>query len=143
MTPVEAAQAALDAWHAAHQLESIDPGMQSMRFHQTERQRGKSMTAFLNRMRREAQEVEHLEARLAKAKREERIAALPKDPIDPATIHPGDRIAELVRGSWLMWHTAKRVNAKTVTCHASEPGMDEPRIPHQRIVAIRPQEANQ
>lgn len=133
MTAVEQAQAALDAWDQAHQLQPTDPGVQSMRFHESQAKRDKDLTAYLNRCRRESQEREKLQAVLDRARNQERIAALPKDPIDPATIKPGDHIAELVRGSYLSWHIVKRVNAKTVTCLAA-PGMDEPRIPYDRIV---------
>gem|GEM_PF-4571276 len=35
------------------------------------------------------------------------------------------------------WYRLKRVNRTTVTCH-TDPGYDEPRIPHNRIVGVRP-----
>lgn len=134
MTNVERAQRALDEWDEQHQLGPTDPGLLSQRFHESQAKRDKDLTAYLNRMRRESQEREKLQATLDRARNAARVAALPKEPIDPTTIKPGDHIAELVRGSYLSWHIAKRVNAKTVTCKAA-PGYDEPRIPYDRIVA--------
>lgn len=139
MTPVEAAEKALADWEQAHQLESIDPGMQSMRFHQTQAQRDKELTSFLNRMRRESEEHARLTEAVTKAKREARIAALPTQPVDPSELKGATHI--LVNQGWrCIWERVKRVNAKTVTCHTT-PGMDEPRIPHNRIVGVRKDEA--
>lgn len=135
MTPVEAAEKALADWEAAHQLESIDPGMQSMRFHQTQARRDKDLTSFLSRMRRESAEHERLTEALAKARRDERRAAVPTEPVDPTDLTGATHI--LVNERWrAVWMRVKRINAKTVTCHAA-PGMDEPRITHNRIVGTR------
>lgn len=133
MTAVEQAQAALDAWDQAHQLQPTDHGMLSQRFHESQAKRDRDLTAYLNRMRRESQERERLADNLAKAKRAKTIASLPTEPIDPSTIRPGDMIA-INRTTYLDWCIVKRRNAKTVTCQAA-PGMDEPRIPYTRIVA--------
>ena len=134
MSDVEKAEKALADWDAAHQLESIDPGMQSMRFHQTERQRTKELGTFLNRMRRESEERARLVEAVAKAKREARRAAVPTEPVDPALLKGATHIL-VNEGYWASWMKVKRVNAKTVTCCA-DPGMDEPRIPHDRIVGV-------
>ncbi len=130
------AQAALDAWDAAHQIAPVDPGMQSMRFHRSERQHAKSVKAHLSTIRRETAERDRLVSAVSKARAAERLGSLPNDPVP---------VSELAGASWVLertqhgarWHRVKRVNAKTVTCHAPEPGFDEPRVPHERIVATR------
>lgn len=136
MGAVDEARAALDAWDNAHQLGSIDPGMQSMRFHRTAQQHAKSVKAHLSNIRRENAERDRLVTAVAKAKRVERLANIPTEPVP---------LGELAGAAWVLertqlgtrWHRVKRVNAKTVTCHAIAPGFDEPRVPHGRIVATK------
>ena len=135
MTAVERAEKVLADWQAAHQLQPTDPGMQSMRFHETQARRDKDLNTYLNRIRRESEEHARLTGAVTKARREARIAALPTEPVDPATLKGATHI--LVNERWrAVWMRVKRINAKTVTCHAA-PHMDEPRIPHNRIVGTR------
>lgn len=132
---VEQAQEALDAWDAAHQLESIDPGMQSMRFHESQAKRDKKLNAYLNRLGRENRERSRLVGAVTKAKRAERAAALPSEPVDPATLKGATAVMVLTRG-YAQWHRVIRVNKTTVTCWAA-PGFDQPRFPHNRIFDVR------
>lgn len=134
MNAVTEAQAALEAWDAAHQLESIDPGMQSMRFHESPSKRGKNLTAYLNRMGRETRERNRLEGNLQKAKWAEKLAAQPTEPVDPDTLKGATAVRVLTRGM-TEWHRVIRVNKTTVTCWAP-PGFDQPRYPHDRIVGV-------
>lgn len=133
-TSVKEAQAALDAWDAAHQLESIDPGKQSMRFHEPQSKRTKNLNAYLNRQGREKRERARLEENLRKAKRAEKLAAQPTDPVDPATLKGASAVQVLTRGM-AEWHRVIRVNKTTVTCWAP-PGFDQPRYSHDRIVGV-------
>lgn len=134
MNAVIEAQDALDAWDAAHQLESIDPGMQSMRFHESQTKRTKGLNAYLNRLGRETRERNRLEGTLRKAKWAAKLAAQPTDPVDPATLKEATAVQVLTRGI-AEWHRVIRVNKTTVTCWAP-PGFDQPRYPHARIVGV-------
>ncbi|MCZ4326719.1 hypothetical protein [Brachybacterium paraconglomeratum] len=136
MPTIEEAQAALDAWDAAHQVGPTDPGLQSMRFHESPAKRSKDLTAYLNRLRREATERDRLEKALVEAKRAERLAALPTTPVDPEQLKGATAVLVLQHGSWVEWQRVIRVNRTTVTCWAA-PGMDQPRYPHHRIVGVR------
>ncbi|MGQ7788181.1 hypothetical protein [Nesterenkonia sp. K-15-9-6] len=61
--------------------------------------------------------------------------------VDLERLRPGDLIRYRSHGQSVgNWLRVKRVNAKTVTCQESGPGMDPPRIPHDRIVETRHQE---
>lgn len=133
---VQDAEAALAEWDRLHQIGPTDPGMQSMRFHESQSKRDKNLTSYLNRLGREKRERERLVRAVEKARAEERQAAREAlAPVDPAQLK-GARLV-LVRGHMgLSWHRVVRVNAKTVTCWAP-PGMDQPRFPHDRIVDIR------
>lgn len=136
-TEVEIAQAALDEWDARHRLGSVDPGMLSMRFHEPQARRDKDLNAYLNRLGRDARERERLAEAVERAKRDERVAALPKTPVDPADLKGATQVLVLRRGAWVEWHRVKRVNAKTVTCHALETGFDDPKFPHGVVVGVR------
>lgn len=132
---VDRAQAALDAWDEAHQIGPTDPGLQSMRFHETQAQSTKRVSGYLNQLRREDQERTRLVKALEDAKRAHRISELPTEPVDPTTLNTATHI--LVRERYrAVWYRVKRVNKTTVTCH-TEPGYDEPRIPHNKIVGTR------
>lgn len=128
------AQAALDAWDTAHQLESIDPGMQSMHFHESQTKRTKNLNAYLNHLGRETRERNRLEGNLRKAKRDAKLAAQPTAPVDPTSLKGAAAVQVLTRGM-AEWHHVIRVNKTTVTCWAP-PGFDQPRYPHDRIVGV-------
>lgn len=133
---IDKAQAALNAWDDAHQIGSTDPGVQSMRFHETEAQSSKRVTGYLNQLKRETAERERLVKALESAKRAQRLSQIPSEPVDPAALKTATHI--LVREhNRVFWYRVKRVNRTTVTCH-TEPGYAEPRIPHNRIVGVRP-----
>lgn len=132
---VDRAQAALDAWDEAHHISPTDPGLQSMRFHETQAQSTKRISGYLNQLRRESQERDRLVKALEDAKRAHRRSQLPTEPVDPATLAGATHILVRER-SRVVWYRVKRVNKTTVTCHV-EPGYDEPRIPHSKIVGIR------
>ena len=136
-TEIERAQAELDAWDKAHQVGPTDPGVLSMRFHETQSKRDKGLNTYLNRLGREARERARLVEAVKKAKRDARVAALPKTPVDPAELKGATEVLVLRRGSWTEWHRVKRVNPKTVTCYAPEPGFDEPRFLHGVVVGVR------
>lgn len=139
-TAVERAQSALDAWDTAHQIQPTDPGVQSMRFHESQAKRDKDLTAYLNRMRRESEERERLVDALDRARRDERIAAIP-DPLTPEqiqAIRPGDKV-QIRRHNHTRWEAVARVNTKTVTL-ASIPPYDAERVTHDRIVRHQPKE---
>lgn len=132
---LEQARAELAAWDEAHSLTSIDPGMQSMRFHESQVKRSKNLRSHLSRMRREAREREVLVENVEKAKRALRAAALPQKPVDPADLAGAAAVFVITRGHG-EWHRVIRVNKATVTCWAP-PGYDQPRIPHDRIFDVR------
>lgn len=138
---VEKAQDALDAWDAAHQIGPTDPGLQSMRFHESQRTRDKKLTSYLNRLGREKRERDRLVENVAKAKRAEYAAALPSEPVDPATLKGASAVMVITRG-YAEWHRVIRVNKTTVTCWAP-PGFDQPRYPHSRIYDVRHPEKEQ
>lgn len=84
-------------------------------------------------------EVEKLEYRLAREGRERAVNAAAT--VDLDRLRPGDMIRYRSHGHSLgNWLIVKGVNRTTVTCQESEPGMDAPRIPHDRIVETRHQE---
>lgn len=88
------------------------------------------------------QEVQALEHRLSREHREAEANAAAT--VDLDELRPGDLIRYQSHGSSLgNWRRVRRVNKTTVTCEESEPGMDAPRIPHDRIVETRHQEAAQ
>lgn len=132
---VAAARAELAAWDEAHALKSIDPGMQSMRFHESQTQRSKGLRSHLNRVRREALEREGLVAKLEKAERAARAAELPSSPVDPGDLQGALAVLVITHGHG-EWHRVIRVNKTTVTCWAP-PGFDQPRFEHRRIYAVR------
>ncbi|MGP9682037.1 hypothetical protein [Brachybacterium sp. AOP3-A1-3] len=136
MTTIKAAEAALKAWDLAHQVQPTDPGLQSMRFHESQAKRNKSLRSYLNRLSRESRERDRLEEAVLKARREEREAARAAlSPVDPARLK-GASLVMVRRHTGLSWHRVVRVNAKTVTCWAA-PGMDQPRFLHDQIVDVR------
>lgn len=131
----EQAEEALRAWDFDHQLGTTDPGLQSMRFHESQAKRNKKLTSYLNRLGREARERDRLVENIAKAKRAERAAALPAEPVDPAELAGASAVMVITRGH-AEWCRVIRVNKTTVTCWAP-PGFDQPRHPHGRIYAVR------
>lgn len=133
---VQAAEAALKEWDRLHTIQPTDPGVLSMRFHQTQARRDAELSVYLNRLGREKRERERLVKALEKARQEERKAARDAlEPVDPARLK-GARLVLVRRWNGLSWHQVVRVNAKTVTC-AAPPGMDQPRFPHHDIVDCR------
>jgi hypothetical protein len=135
MSDVEQAEEALRAWDAAHQVGPTDPGLQSMRFHESQAQRSKKLKGYLNQLGRESRERERLVENIAEAKRTERAAAIPAAPVDPATLKGAVAVMVVTRG-YAEWCRVVRVNRTTVTCWAP-PGFDQPRHPHNRIFAVR------
>lgn len=141
MSDVERAQAELDDWDATHQVQPTDPGLQSMRFHQTQARRDKDLRSYLNGLRRESEARDRLVENLRKAKRAARDAKLAAlTPVDPATLR-GARMVQVRRPYGTEWHRVIRVNAKTVTCWAP-PGMDQPRYRHADIVDVKHEAAS-
>lgn len=138
---VTLAEEALEAWDAAHQIGPTDPGLQSMRFHESQAKRTKSLNAYLNRLGREKRERDRLVEDIAKAKRAERVAALPDEPVDPASLKGASAVMVVTRGH-AEWHRVIRVNKTTVTCWAP-PEFDQPRYPHSRIYGVRHSEESQ
>lgn len=132
---VDAARAELAAWDEAHALKSIDPGMQSMRFHETQARRDKNLASHLNRVRREEKERGALVAKLEKAERAARAASLPANPVAPAELVGAVAVFVVTRGHG-EWQRVVRINKTTVTCWAP-PGHDQPRIAHDRIYGVR------
>lgn len=132
---VAAAEAALVAWDEAHQVQPTDPGLQSMRFHESQAKRTKNLRSYLNQLGRESRERERLEEDLRKAKRALFLANQPTEPVDPATLKGATAVQVLTHGA-ATWHRVIRVNKTTVTCWAA-PGMDQPRYPHNRVVGVR------
>lgn len=132
---VTKAEAALAAWDQAHQIGPTDPGLQSMRFHTTQATLNKNLNAYLNQLGKEAKARAKLEEDLRKAKRALHLASQPTTPVDPATLKGATAVQVLERGT-AVWHRVVRVNKTTVTCWA-EPGFDQPRYPHNRIVGVR------
>lgn len=130
-----AAEAALVAWDEAHQVQPTDPGLQSMRFHESQATRTKNLRSYLNQLGRESREREWLEEDLRKAKRALFLANQPTTPVDPADLEGATAVQVLTHGA-AVWHRVIRVNKTTVTCWA-EPGMDQPRYPHNRVVGVR------
>lgn len=131
------AQAALDAWDEAHKPTPIDPGMQSMRFHQSKSARDKSINAFVNQARRESKERARLKADLTRAKQQQHRASIPQTPVDPASVKGATHVLINTRGSRAHWEKVKRVNKKTVTCHTPYPGFDDPKYSYDRIVGVK------
>ncbi|GAB3192072.1 hypothetical protein [Nesterenkonia suensis] len=83
--------------------------------------------------------VERLEAKLRHEQKEAEANAAAT--VDLARLKPGDLIRYRSHGHSVgNWLRVKRVNRTTVTCQESGPGMDPPRIPHDRIVETRHQE---
>lgn len=132
---VDAAEGALTEWDQAHQVEPTDTGLQSMRFHTTQAKLNKNLNAYLNQLNRETKARARLEEDLRKAKRALHLASQPTTPVDPATLKGATAVQVLERGT-AVWHRVVRVNRTTVTCWA-EPGFDQPRYPHSRIVGVR------
>lgn len=133
---VQAAEAALKEWDRMHAIQPTDPGMQSMRFHETQARRDADLTVYLNRLGREKRARERLVRDVEKARAEERRAARSAlEPVDPARLK-GARLVLVRRHTGLSWHQVIRVNRTTVTC-AAAPGMDQPRFPHDSIVDVR------
>lgn len=135
---LEQARAELATWDETHALKSIDPGMQSMRFHETQATRSKNLRSHLSRMRRETLEREALVENVESAKRAVRAAAMPQTPVDPAELAGAVAVFVITRNHG-EWQRVIRVNKTTVTCWAP-PGYDQPRIPHGRIFGIRKKE---
>jgi hypothetical protein len=135
MSAVEKAEEALRAWDAAHQVGPTDPGLQSMRFHESQAQRNKKLKSYLNQLGRESRERDRLVENVAKAKRAERAALIPAEPVDPSTLKGASAVMVVTRGH-AEWCRVIRVNKTTVTCWAP-PGFDQPRHPHSRIYAVR------
>lgn len=135
MSAVALAEEALAAWDAAHQVGPTDPGLQSMRFHESQTKRTKNLNAYLNRLGREKRERDRLVEDIARAKRAERAAAIPDEPVDPATLKGASAVMVVTRGH-AEWYRVIRVNKTTVTCWAP-PGFDQPRYPHSRIFDVR------
>ena len=133
---IRRAEEALKEWDRMHTIAPTDPGMQSMRFHETQARRDAELTVYLNRLGREKRERERLVREVEKARAAERQAARDAlTPVDPARLK-GARLVLVRRHTGLSWHQVVRVNAKTVTC-AAAPGMDQPRFPHDSIVDVR------
>lgn len=133
---VQRAEAALAEWDRMHAIGPTDPGMQSMRFHETQAKRDADLTAYLNRLGREKREREQLVRAVEKARAEDRRAARDAlEVVDPARLK-GARLVLVRRHNGLSWHQVVRVNKTTVTC-AAAPGMDQPRFPHDSIVDVR------
>lgn len=138
MNEVEQAEKALADWDAAHQVESTDPGMQSMRFHQTQQQRNKGLRSYLNQLKRESDERDRLVRALADARRAERVAALPTEPVDPTELQ-GATWVWVKRWNRMAWHQVKRVNKRTVTCE-NPPGFegyDPDKFRHDQIYGVK------
>lgn len=131
---VTAAEDALAKFDEAHQVQPTDPGMLSMRFHTTQAAHAKTLNAYLNQMGREAKAREELEKNLDRAKRDLYRASQPTTPVDPATLKGATAVQVLDHGT-AVWRRVVRVNRTTVTCWA-EPGYDQPRYPHNRIVGV-------
>ena len=133
---VQRAEEALKEWDRMHTIAPTDPGMQSMRFHETQARRDAELTTYLNRLGREKREREQLVRAVEKARAEERRAARDAlEVVDPARLK-GARLVLVRRYNGLSWHQVVRVNKTTVTC-AAAPGMDQPRFPHDSIVDVR------
>ena len=136
---VQRAEEALREWDRMHTIGPTDPGMQSMRFHETQATRDKNLTTYLSRLGREKRERERLVRDVEKARATERQAARDAlTPVDPARLK-GARLVLVRRHTGLSWHQVVRVNKTTVTC-AAAPGMDQPRFPHDSIVDYRREE---
>lgn len=135
-TAAQAAEAALKEWDRMHAIQATDPGIQSMRFHETQARRDADLTVYLNRLGREKRERERLVRAVEKARVEERRAARAAlEPVDPARLKDAHLVL-VRRHTGLSWHQVVRVNRTTVTC-AAAPGMDQPRFPHNSIVDVR------
>lgn len=133
---VQAAEAALTEWDQSHQISPTDPGMQSMRFHQSQSRRDAELRVYLNRLGREKRERDRLVRNVEKARAAERQQARAAlAPVDPARLK-GAHLVLVRRPHGLEWHRVIRINPKTVTC-AAAPGMDQPRFPHHDIVDAR------
>ena len=132
---VAAAEAALVVWDEVHKVQPTDPGMQSMRFHESQATRDKSLDSYLSRLGREKRERARLEKDLDRAKRAAFLANQPTTPVDPADLEGATAVQVLTHGA-AVWHRLIRVNKTTVTCWAA-PGMDQPRYPHNRVVGVR------
>lgn len=135
MTPLEKAKAALWAYDT-RPTEGVDPGMQSMRFHETQRQRDKKLSSWLNTLKRETAERNRLVAAVSAARRAEADAATPKTPVNPETIKGAEAVLILNRGR-AEWHRVKRVNRTTVTVDGGGGGMDDPKYAHGKVVGVR------
>jgi len=132
---LEQAEAALATWDEAHKVGPTDPGLQSMRFHESQAKRSKKLKGYLNQLGRESRERDRLVLDVEKAKRAARAAAIPSEPVDPAELVGATAVMVVTRGH-AEWCRVVRVNKTTVTCWAP-PGFDQPRHPHSRIYAVR------
>lgn len=143
----EKAQARLDAAEGRVGAPTRDPGVLSgIKVRNPGRHAQKQSVAWrraLDAYREAAEahgEVARLENRLSREQREAEANAAAT--VDLSALKPGDLIRYRSHGSSLgNWLRVKRVNKTTVTCDESEPGMDAPRIPHDRIVETRHQES--
>lgn len=83
-------------------------------------------------------EVHRLEAKLATEQRE---AALDDGAtVDLDRLRPGDHIRHRKHGV-SRWESVYRVNAKTITCQEHFAGHDKPKVPKERVLETRHQEA--
>ena len=109
-----AAEQALADFDKAYQLGPTDPGTHSMNRHKTERQMGRDVQRFVNKMGREMEARDRLERVVLDAVRaldteEQRLR-------DESVAHTLDHLptARIVR-TRTGWHAVKQVNRKTVT----------------------------
>lgn len=137
-TAVERAEEALEAYDEAHKLPKHDRGMESMRFHQTQRQRDKLASSSVDQAVRQVRERNKLEGDIRRAKVQERRDATPKTPVDPSTIKGADAVLIYNKNTKRAdWYRVKRVNKTTVTGDGGGGGMDDPRFPHGSVVGVR------
>lgn len=86
-------------------------------------------------------EVKRLEGKLRVERKNAHIRDTATMSIPLAELKPGDRIRYEQYGSPRNAGTVVRVNKKTVTLEAPSPGFDQPKIPHEKIIAsMRPDE---
>lgn len=137
---VERAQDALNAYdERARNAPRPDRGMESMRFHQSQRQLNKRADRDLNEALRQVRERNKLEGDVQRAKVQERRDATPKTPVSPEVIKGADAVLIYNKNTQgADWHRVKRVNKTTVTTQgAGGWGGDDLRISHDRVVGVR------
>lgn len=136
---VERAQAELDAYdERARNAPRPDRGMESMRFHQSQRQLNKRADRDLNEALRQVRERNRLEGDVQRAKVQERRDATPKTPVDPSIIKGADAVLIYNKNTQgADWRRVKRVNKTTVTIDGGGGGMDDLRFSHDRVVGVR------